>query len=133
MTQNLKLTFRILFFLYLGAVLFLCFAKFESLPRAEWTLLGIPSDKVVHFCMFFPFPILAFLAFDQYTHTVPASLGFTALTLAVGILLALATEWGQSYFTDWRKGDPKDFLSDLIALILSSALVLFLDIRKQKR
>ena len=70
MTRSQKIAFQVLFFFYVAAVLFLCFAHFEQTPAIEWSLWGIPSDKVVHFCMFFPFPILAFLAFDRYTDSV---------------------------------------------------------------
>ena len=132
MTRWQKIAFRILFFLYVAGVLFLCFGRFENTPPVEWSLFGIPTDKLVHFCMFFPFPILAFLAFDRFTETVSRTLLFTGVTLVAGILLAVFTEWGQAHLTNYRSGDLWDLLSDIIALILSSLLVIFLDIRKQK-
>ena len=92
-----------------------------------------PSDKVVHFCMFFPFPILAFLAFDRYTDSVRSTLLFSGATLLVGFLLAWGTEWGQAHLTDYRSGDPLDLMADGTALVLSTLLVIFLDIRKQKK
>ena len=128
-----KIAFRILFFLYLAGVLLLCFGRFENAPSIEWTLLGIPSDKVVHFCMFFPFPILAFLAFDQFTDTVPQTFAFVGVTLAVGILVAVGTEWGQAHLTDYRSGDLWDWVADVTGLVLSSILVTCWDIHKQKR
>ena len=71
MTKALKITFRVAFYLYLIAIAVLCFGKFSDLPSVSNTILGIPTDKVVHFVMFFPFPILAFLAYDTpyYHHT----------------------------------------------------------------
>ncbi len=133
MTRSQKILFQVIFYLYVAAVLFLCFAHFEQTPSIEWSLFGIPSDKVVHFCMFFPFPILAFLAFDRYTETVSSTLLFSGITLLVGILLAGGTEWGQAHLTDYRSGDPLDLLADGLALVLSTLLVIFLDIRKQKK
>ena len=133
MSRQQKIAFRILFFLYVAGVLFLCFGKFENAPSVELNFLGIPTDKLVHFCMFFPFPILAFLAFDQFTETVPQTLTFVGVTLVIGILLALGTEWGQAHLTDYRSGDPWDLVADLSALILSSLIVTIWDIRKQKR
>lgn len=133
MTRSQKILFQVIFYLYVAAVLFLCFAHFEQTPSIEWSLFGIPSDKVVHFCMFFPFPILAFLAFDRYTETVSSTLLFSGVTLLVGILLAGGTEWGQAHLTDYRSGDPLDLLADGLALVLSTLLVIFLDIRKQKK
>ena len=133
MTRRQKIAFRVLFGLYLLGVLFLCFGHFSSTPDLPTEFLGIPLDKVVHFFLFFPFPILAFLAFDQYTETVGATLRFTGITLLAGILLAVGTEWGQAHLTDYRAGEPLDFLADCIALLLSSILVAFWDIRKQRK
>ena len=130
---RIRLTFRILFFLYVAAVLFLCFGRFENTPSVEWNLFGIPNDKVAHFCMFFPFPILAFLGFDKYTDTVRSTLLFTGITFVVGVLLAIGTEWGQAHLTDWRSGDPWDLVADISALTISTLLVIWWDIRKQQR
>lgn len=133
MTRQQKILFRILFFLYVAGVLFLCFAHFDSTPDVPTTLLGIPTDKLVHFGMFFPFPILAFLAFDRYTETTRATLLFTAVTFVVGVLLAVGTEWGQAHLTDYRSGDPLDLTADILSLTLSSVLVANWDIRKQRK
>lgn len=133
MSKSHRTAARILFFLYLAAVLVLCFAQFKSTPDVPTTFLGIPTDKVVHFCMFFPFPILAFLAFDQFTETLPHTLLFSGITLVTGLLLALGTEWGQAHLTNYRSGDPLDLLADTLALVLSTVLVIFWDIRKQKK
>ena len=131
-SKRLKILFRVLFFMYLAMVLLLCFGKFNSTPSVPLRLFGIPTDKLVHFCMFFPFPILSFLAFDRFTESVSRTLLFAGITLVVGILLALFTEWGQAHLTDYRSGDLWDLLADIVALLLSSLLVVFLDIRKQK-
>lgn len=128
-----KLIPRVLFFLYLAAVLFLCFGKFESTPDVPGTFLGIPTDKLVHFCMFFPFPILAFLAFDKFTETPQSTFLFSGITWVLGMLLAFGTEWGQAHLTDYRSGDPWDLLSDAISITLSTVLVFIWDLSKQKK
>lgn len=133
MKRKLKLFFKVLFFLYLAVVLILCFSQFENTPDVPFTILGIPTDKVVHFCMFFPFPILAFLAFDRFTNTVSASLVFGFCTLVVGVLLAMGTEWGQATLTNYRSGDRMDLLADCLALLISTVLVTVWDIVKQHR
>ena len=133
MSQKQKIAFRILFFLYIAAVLYLCFGRFDNAPSIELNLWGIPTDKLVHFCMFFPFPILAFLAFDQYTKTVPHTLMFVGVTLVVGLIIAVGTEWGQASLTDYRSGDVLDFVADSAALLLGSILITIWDIRKQKK
>ena len=128
-----RVLFRILFFVYVAAVLFLCFGHFDSTPDVPTSFLGIPTDKLVHFGMFFPFPILAFLAFDRYTGTVRSTLLFSGITFLVGILLAFGTEWGQAHLTNYRSGDPMDLTADILALALSCLIVVFWDIRKQKK
>ena len=128
-----KLILRILFYLYLAAVLFLCFGHFESTPDVPKSLMGIPADKLVHFCMFFPFPILAFLAFDKYTETPRATFLYSGLTWVLGMLLALGTEWGQAHLTTWRSGDPMDLLADGLSITISTLIVIIWDLSKQKK
>ena len=127
-----RLIARILFFLYIAAVLVLCFGQFKDVPSVPWTLLGIPSDKLVHFCMFFPFPILAFLAFDKYTETPRSTFLFSGITFLVGVALAFGTEWGQAHLTTYRSGDPLDMVADVSALFISTLIVIIWDLRKQK-
>ena len=133
MSKVQRIIFRILFFLYLAGMLFLCFWQFEPLYTTPKTLLGIPLDKLVHFAMFLPFPVLAFLAFDQYTETLKRTLIFVGITLVVGLVLAAGTEWGQATFTNYRQGDPLDFLADTVGLVVSCAGVAIWDVLKQKR
>ena len=128
-----RLIARILFFLYLAAVLVLCFGQFKDAPSIPWTLLGIPSDKLVHFCMFFPFPILAFLAFDKYTETPRSTFLFSSITFLVGVALAFGTEWGQAHLTTYRSGDPLDWLADISALFISTLIVIIWDLLKQRK
>jgi len=128
-----RLIARILFFLYLAAVLVLCFGQFKDAPSVSWTLLGIPSDKLVHFCMFFPFPILAFLAFDKYTETPRSTFLFSGITFLVGVALAFGTEWGQAHLTTYRSGDPLDWVADISALFISTLIVIIWDLLKQRK
>ena len=128
-----RLIARILFFLYLAAVLVLCFGQFKDAPSIPWTLLGIPSDKLVHFCMFFPFPILAFLAFDKYTETPRSTFLFSGITFLVGVALAFGTEWGQAHLTTYRSGDPLDWLADISALFITTLIVIIWDLLKQRK
>ena len=122
----------ILFLVYLAAVAYCCFGHFSDLPQVESSYFGIPSDKIVHFLMFFPFPILFFLAFDRHTTKPWQAVLMTAITFALGCALAAATEIGQS-FTTYRSGDPLDFYADILSLGISSLLILTVDIWKMKR
>ena len=128
-----RLIARILFFLYLVAVLVLCFGQFKDAPSIPWTLLGIPSDKLAHFCMFFPFPILAFLAFDKYTETPRSTFLFSGITFLVGVALAFGTEGGQAHLTTYRSGDPLDWVADVSALFISTLIVIIWDLLKQRK
>jgi len=133
MSRGNKIAFQIIFWLYVAGVLFLCFGHFDSTPSVLLDFFGIPTDKIVHFTMFFPFPILAFLAFDRFTDSVKSTLLFTGATFIVGLILAFGTEWGQAHFTEYRSGDPMDLLADTLALFLSSVLVIVVDIVKQRK
>ncbi len=132
MTKRQIILARIILGLYLVAVGVLCLANFNTPPDMKKTLFGIPTDKVAHFCMFFPLPILAFFAFDKYTEKVWTSLLFTTLTFAAGVGLAAMTEWLQSMLP-YRSGEQKDFIADVIALAVSSVIVIVLDVSKMKK
>lgn len=133
MSRQNRLLFRILFFVYLAGVLLLCFWHFNSLPSAPQSLWGIPLDKIIHVIMFLPFPLLAFLAFDRFTETVSSSLLFTSITFVVGFLIALGTELGQAWLTDYRNGDPLDLAADMVAITLGCVVVFLIDTHKQKK
>ena len=131
MKRRLHIAVRIAFVLYLVAVAWLCFGKFDSLPHVERTLLGIPTDKVVHFLMFLPFPILSFLAFDGYPGKHGTAVLYTILAFFAGCAFAAATECIQARLS-YRTGDGVDFQADFLALAAGSLLVLFKVLRKHK-
>ena len=133
MTRRQLISARILFVVYLIAVAWLCFGDFHSLPSVEKSLWGIPTDKIVHFVMFFPFPVLAYFAFDRYAEKFWPSVLWTLVSLMAGALVAAGTEYGQARLTTWRSGDPNDFKADLMALAASTVIVLILDLWKQHR
>ena len=133
MTKTLKIFFRVAFYVYLVAIAVLCFGNFSSLPEVSKTILGIPTDKVVHFCMFFPFPILAFLAYDKLTGDAKSVIVFALVTLLIGCLIAAGTELGQALLTEHRSGDPLDFLADFIALLTGSLIATWIDLRQLRK
>ena len=89
--------FKIALLLYVAAVAWLCFANFNKLPDVPKTFLGIQMDKIVHFCMFFPFPILAFLAYDRLTDTPLKALAALISICAIGCIFAGITEIGRAH------------------------------------
>ena len=133
MTGKQRTLARILFVLYLIAVAWLCFGKFDSTHDVPRSFLGIPTDKVVHFLMFLPFPILAYLAFGRHREKWWSSVLWIFAAFLIGALLAGGTEIGQASLTTYRSGDPTDFLADLIALATGSVIVLAIDLWKQRK
>ena len=132
MTRRQLLFARILFAIYIIAVLVLCFGRFENTQEIPREFLGIPMDKIAHFLMFFPLPFLAFFAFDSYTEEFRSSVLWTSVTFVAGCLFAAATEIGQALLTSYRSGDPTDFWADLIAIALGSLIIFFIDLSKLK-
>lgn len=123
---------RILFLLYIAAVLFLCFGDFSGAPKAPESFLGIDSDKVVHFLMFIPFPVLLYYAFCRPSRKVWHGILLTLCILLLGVVFAAGTEYIQG-FLPYREADTADLLADSLALCLSSIIVLLFDLNQSVR
>ena len=119
--------FAILTFLYIALIAVLCFANFKSTPDVPKSIFGIDSDKVVHFIMFLPFPILAFFSFRTDRMGIGATLGLVVLIFAFGCLLAGTTEYVQGLLP-YRQQDVHDFGADMLALIISSTVVFLISL-----
>ncbi|MBO6028894.1 MAG: VanZ family protein [Bacteroidales bacterium] len=132
MTRQQLTWARILFGLYLVAVAVLCFGKFDSSQDVPMDLWGIPTDKLVHFLMFFPFPLLACLASGGYRGERWLATFRTVIAFLAGCAFAAATEWIQTWLS-YRSGDPADFGADALALLLSSIIVLFIVLSKHRK
>ena len=117
---------RIALGVYIATLLVLCFGDFSGIQAPAEDILGLPFDKLVHFMMFLPFPFIFSQAFVQGKSPWA---GF-AVTLAAGLLLAAATELGQTYLTSTREGNGADFLADAVSLTLCSAALLLHSLRK---
>lgn len=127
------LLFRIALILYIIAVAYLCFANFNKLPDVPRKFLGLEMDKIVHFCMFFPFPIMGFLAYGKKTKSKGESIALMITICAIGCIFAGLTEMIQGMMP-YRTEDIRDYKADLIAIGISSLITLFADIyRHHKR
>jgi len=122
---------RVLFVVYLIAIAVLCFASFGSMSSIAREIAGIPTDKVVHFIMFLPFPILSYLSFDHPGKKWWKSLLFVLASLGAGCLVAWGTEFIQGQLS-YRTKDLHDFYADSLALLISSVVVLISDLRRKK-
>lgn len=112
---------RILMLLYICTVAFLCFHRFSSLPSISQTVLGIPTDKIVHFIMFFPFPVLTVMCIRNAPKSRSAVIIQGIMAFLIGCLFAILTEYIQTKLY-YRSGDILDFAADAIALALASVI-----------
>lgn len=120
---------RILFVLYLIAIAFLLFATSDQLPAVKDSLLGFQTDKVAHFLMFTPFPILAFLSTTLVSKKWWHSVLTVVIIFIIGAAIAAFTEYAQG-LTDYRVADIADFKADLVGLALTSVIILVVDLSK---
>ena len=123
MRTRIKTIMTVLFCIYIAALAFLCFMKTDSVPDVQFTLLGIPTDKLVHFCMFAPYPILAFQTFHPDNASAWRELIILAVLAILGLGLAYSTEQIQS-LTDYRSYEIADFYADSIGIAVGTAVVL---------
>ena len=130
--QTRAILFRIAMILYIIAVGYLCFANFHKMQDIPRLFLGIPTDKIVHFMMFAPFPWLAFLAYDPLTEKPWQALAALVSICAFGCIFAGITEIIQGSLP-YRSQDIKDFGVDCLAIGISSVLVFVLDVSKMKK
>ena len=132
MKRNTVLLARILMILYVVVVAFLCFGHLNDLPHIHGKVLGIDQDKIVHFLMFLPFPLLCYFAIGKNPSGPWKAIGTVLLIFLAGCVIAAATEIGQD-FLPYRSADPKDFLADAVALALVSLVVFILMLVKGMR
>lgn len=122
---------RILMLLYLSTVAFLCFHRFSSMPSVPTNLLGIPIDKIIHFCMFLPFPVIGAMCIDRVPSKKWQFIATSLGVLTAGCVFAALTEIIQSRLS-YRTGDKYDFLADALAVIVGSMAAVVILTRKRK-
>lgn len=118
---------------YIVAVAVLCFMKPSSLPQVELDFFGIPMDKVVHFIMFLPFSILAYMTFWPADAGRIRKLAVLLVIVIFGAGMAVATEKIQA-MTGYRSGDIMDFAADMTGILAGAALTaLFILLKKDRK
>jgi len=118
----------LLFTVYMAAVAWLCFGKFESVPNVPRIIWGIPTDKVVHFLMFLPFPILATLAFEFHSWWRTLSVS----TLMANIM-AFSFERLQSILTSYRVTDAADLNANILGISLGLLITVLVGLFAHKK
>lgn len=105
------------------AVGFLCFSRPDDMPSIPMDWFGIPMDKIAHFIMFAPFPILATLAFiPEHYGKLRKALGMIAIT-ALGAVTAIATEQIQQLL-GYRCYEMMDMTADFIGIAAGAAAMM---------
>ena len=112
-----------LFCAYLAILALLCFMHTDNAPEVKFTLFGLPADKIVHFCMFAPYPILAFQAFHSKDSSRWREMMLLGVIAVFGAGLAYGTEQIQG-LTDYRSYELADFYADAVGLAAGTAAVL---------
>ena len=123
---------RICFAAFLAALVYLCFHSFSSLPVVRADFFGIPTDKLVHFVMFLPFPLLMFLSMRVDTSSKARTFLFIALSFILGCATGAATEFIQG-ITPSRTPDIKDFYADILGCLVSASISCLIFIRNGKK
>lgn len=113
--------YRALFCVYILAVCILCFIKPDSMPSKGFDWFGLPADKVGHFLMFLPFPVLSFTAFVKDYGAGTGAFCKLLVIVISGAAIAIGTELIQKVL-GYRSFDLHDFYCD-IAGILAGAVV----------
>lgn len=121
-----------IFCLYIAAVAYLCFARPDDMPQLPQLWLGLPADKVGHFLMFTPFPLLGYLTFEVNEMSVGRKLFLIAILIVFGAGMALGTEYIQARL-EYRSAENSDLLADGIGLITGGIFTLiYIFLRKGK-
>lgn len=107
--------------IYIAAIAYLCFMCPDDMPEIRPDLWGIPIDKVMHFIMFFPYPVLAYAAFRPAAGKRMVHLAVLVIILVTGAGVALGTEHIQGLI-EYRGYDMKDFYADMIGMSCSALL-----------
>lgn len=111
------------FCIYIGAILYLCLTKPDNLPQTEFLIFGLPADKVAHFTMFLPFPILMYLMFFDRSRSRWLDMLILVAAIALGIGAAFGTEYLQA-LTQYRSSDINDTFADMKGLSTGALIVL---------
>lgn len=98
----------------------MCFADFKSIPDIQRSFLGLPTDKLVHFCMFFPMPPMGFIAFGNRDKVLKIFLSLLRICV-FSCVFAGITEIIQGTLP-YRSEDIGDFVVDCMAVGVSGVI-----------
>ena len=116
--------------IYILAICILCFMNPSDMPDPELDIPGL--DKLVHFMMFVPFPVLAFLTIEPQKKGFKTTLTFIILIFLIGCILATGTEYIQK-LTAYRTFEISDIAADFIGLLIGSIITFLYTTLKKTR
>lgn len=105
---------------YVALVCYMCLANFSNTDMVSWLpeeLFGIKIDKIVHFCLFFPVPILFFITFHGKSI-------FNSAVFALFCCIAASTaiEFSQK-LTAYRSFDVYDLYANYLAIACGTVII----------
>jgi len=112
----MKVIARILFVLYVGAMLTLCLIQLRDLGHIVIPIRGIPTDKLFHWLMFIPFPILFYIGF----HNGKGKYWKLTLYIVEVLFFAATLAWSIELLqglVGYRSKDVLDFNADLAGIV----------------
>lgn len=110
--------------IYLAIVLFCCLYDFSGTDLSiSMTYFGIPTDKIVHFIMFLPYPFVAWMFLNFNRIIIINNRYILSAIIISGFFLASFAEASQKLFTTWRSLDSYDLLANLSGIITGSLII----------
>ena len=124
-TRILKI---LLFLAYVGLVAWLCFGNIKPDPDLPRSIFGIPADKVAHFLMFLPAPLLGTLAFDfrSWWRTL------CWVTLSANVIATIFERF-QTRINPERFTDPADLNANLLGITTGLLLMVIIGLAAKKK
>ena len=128
MKSRFRIAWIVAFVVYFSAVAWLYFATIEADPQLPRAFLGIPLDKVAHFLMFLPFPVLGTLAFRE--HSWWRTLCWT--TVAANFI-AFLFESQQHRINPYRYSQASDLNANLLGITVGLLIMVLIGLITKKK
>ena len=122
MRDRIHYIIKSLFYIYILGLCFCCFWNFRGSIDLSTEWIGLPKDKVVHFLLFFPMPVMTYLAFPKLRNTPRRYLRFSIIVFICSIAFGAMTEAVQ-WLTGYRQCDWGDLLADCCGIAAAIAVL----------
>lgn len=122
MDRKFRKISTVLFCSYIVAVVLLCVIRTDSLPELPKFFLSIPLDKIMHFVMFLPFPVLGYTTFYHTEKGNWRKFAVLGIMCVLGFAFANSTERLQA-LTSYRACETADLIADAIGICTGALAV----------